>query len=440
MCPSRHRLPGIKDRQSGQSLVLGMLLLAAATLVVVRYFNVGQVVGARAQQTHALDAAAYSGALVQARALNLLSFINRAHVGHQVAMAHLVTLGSWAMFGGHEASRLMQGNPPAYLIAMMFGPSHGAAYAAAAMATGKQNDALAWGNLVGHYAGHDRIVHDTLVSAQQSIVSRLDQSRRAAMAQVLEASYPGQGWTLDVFDDNLSGYLAFHQGRALVPLIVQATRHFRFLDPRDETVENPWMVNPRCPHLRHELRRRGRTRLTAEGVWESTDTQSYHALRSNKWIGCYYREYAMGWGWISGQAQPSSDMPHVDAPPDNFSQQDFWRWVQSETDWDLLGGQANPLANSYAVATRPVWLSRGLPGYYDVREPGQATAVSFSVRLRRPSANGDVMVTQSAAETFFERPQPRADRRLETQNLFNPYWHARLRASPAFRSFASGAP
>ena len=200
------------------------------------------------------------------------------------------------------------------------------------------------------------------------------------------------------------------------------------------------MVNPRCPHLRHELRRRGRTRLTPEGVWESTDTQSYHALRSNKWIGCYYREYAMGWGWISSEAQPSSDMPHADAPPDNFSQQDFWRWVQNETDWDLLAGQANPMANSYAVATRPVWLSRGLPGYYDVRHAGSSKPVSFTVRLSRPTANGDVMLTHSAAETFFQRPQPRDDRRFESQSLFNPFWQARLRISPALKKSVPEVP
>lgn len=99
-------------RQQGQALVLGMLLMGTAILVFIRYFDTGQVVAAKSRQLHSLDAAAYSGALVQARALNMLAYINRAHVGHQVAMAHLVTLGSWASLGGAEARQLMIGDPP----------------------------------------------------------------------------------------------------------------------------------------------------------------------------------------------------------------------------------------------------------------------------------------------------------------------------------------
>ncbi|MGE4124540.1 MAG: hypothetical protein AB7E59_04675 [Pusillimonas sp.] len=427
-------------RQRGQAMAPGLLLAGLMALVMVRYFGTGQMVGARAVQTHALDAAAYSGALVQARAFNTAAFINRAHVGHQVAMAHLVTLGSWALFGGNEAGRLLQGNPPAYLIAMMFGPSHGAAYAAAAMASGRQNDAQAWGVLTRNYAEHDRVVHDTLQQAQHRMISTLASVRDAAMRQVLDAGYPDKNYTLEIIDDELEGYLSFHRGAALVQLVAQATAHFDFLAPRDHTARNSWMVNPRCPHLRHELRRRGRTRLTPQGTWESTDTQSYHALRSNKWIGCYFREYAMGWGWISGLESPSADMPHVDAPPENFSAQDFWKWAQTSTDWNLLSGLANPLANSYAVATRPVWPARGLPAYYDVRQAGASNPLRFAVRLRRSAPTGETIVTHSTAETFFQRPRVRTDLRTEHQSLFNPYWQARVAASPVWRFVAVGVP
>lgn len=419
------------SRQYGQAMVLGLMLAALAALAMVRFFGVGQIVGARAQQTHALDAAAYSGALIQARTLNLSSFINRAHIGHQVAMAHLATLGSWALFGGTEANRLVQGNPPAWLIAMMFGPSHGTAYASAALAAGSQNHAQSWGQLAQHYIEHDRVVHNTLQAAQHHAINALVERRRAAMVQVLNASYPDQRYSLEITDDNFPGFLKFQRGTSLMPFIARVTSTFGFLDPRNETERNPWMVNPRCPHLRHELRRRGETRLSPEHGWTSTDTQSYHALRSNKWIGCYYREYAMGWGWIAGMTTPGSDIPHVEQPPENFSEQDFWRWVQAATDWDLVSGAANPLANSYAVAERPVWPSRGLPAYYDVRESGSARPLRFSVRLRRAVGSGEVIDTRSAAETFFQRPHPRADARHESQNLFNPYWQARVTAMTA---------
>lgn len=420
-------------RQHGQSMLLGLLLAGAAALAMVRYFGVGQVLGARADQTHALDAAAYSGALVQARALNLLSFINRAQVGHQVAMAHLTTLGSWALFGGHEARQLVQGNPPAYLIAMMFGPSHGAAYASAARAAGRETVAAGFGAVAQAYAGHDRLVHDTLFKAQQDIVTNLRRSRDAAMTLVLNRSYPDENYSLQVSDDDLDDYLVQHGGLSLSGFLTDVVARFAFLAPRNETMRNAWMVNPRCPHMRHELRRRGDTRLESDGRWSSTDTQSYHALRSNKWIGCYYREYAMGWGWIAGQQASGNDMPHVQNPPDNFATQDFWRWVQTHTDWDIFSGSVNPLANSRAAAQRPLWSMRGLPKYFDVRQASQAKPLYFSARLVREIASGERMHTYSAAETYFQRPQARADRRLERQNLFNPYWQARLAISPALR-------
>src|SRR5690606_22254516 len=140
--------------QQGQAMVLGMLLAGVAVVVFVRYFYVGQVVAARAKQTHALDAAAYSAALVQARGLNMLAYINRAHVAQQVAMAHLVTLGSWAMLGGTEAGQLTTGNPPAHLIGLMFGPEHAAAYTAAGRAAGMHDLAREQGDLANAYQQH----------------------------------------------------------------------------------------------------------------------------------------------------------------------------------------------------------------------------------------------------------------------------------------------
>src|SRR5690606_20238246 len=114
-------------------------------------------------------------------------------------------------------------------------------------------------------------------------------------------------------------------------LVQQAADLYRFLDRRDHTERNHWAVDPRCPHLRHQLRRRGHTFLGPDGRWQSIDTESFHALRSNRWVGCYYREYPMGWGWIPGVHSQSFQQEHVADPPDAFSAQDFWRWVQEST-------------------------------------------------------------------------------------------------------------
>jgi hypothetical protein len=426
--------------QRGQAMVLGMLLAGIALIAFVRYFSTGQVVAAKAKQLHALDAAAYSGALIQARALNMMAYINRAHVGHQLALAHLVTLGSWAALGATQARQLGSGNPPAHLIAMLFGPDHGAAYAAAGAAYGLGHPAGSQGELAQAYAAHDHAIRNVLASVQADIARDLPQIRWAGMQAVLSHNYaaakadPSFDLTLD--EDNWSGYVQAYSGQGpLRSLVEEVTRMYGFLSTRDHTAMNAWMVDARCPASRHQLRRRGETRLDARGSWQSIDTESFHALRANRWIGCYQREYAMGWGWIPSAASQAMDQPHVDDPPDDFSGQDFWRWVQEATDWNIASGSANPLANSRASAARQHWQGGGLPAYIDTAAAAANRSLGFSVSLRRAGADNLVVTTRSAAETFYQRPEARGDSLHEAGNLFQPYWQARLAAhSGAARS------
>lgn len=86
------------DQQRGQALLLGLMVAAVGVASLVVLYNVGQTVEARSRLTHAADAAAYSGALMQARALNGIAYVNRTQIAHQVAMAHLVTLGASAQY------------------------------------------------------------------------------------------------------------------------------------------------------------------------------------------------------------------------------------------------------------------------------------------------------------------------------------------------------
>ncbi len=416
-------------RQQGQALVLGLLLAGVASLALVRYFGVGKVVAARAKQLHALDAAAYSGALVQARALNMLAYLNRSQVAHQVAMAHLVTVASWAMLGGNQARQAGRGNPPVYLIGMLFGPDHGAAYAASRSAAGFDQMARTQGELAHAYQEHDTIVHDVLQAVQHDIVASVPRARLEAMNEVLAANYSRTSFDLTVVHDNWPGGIQLQSGLvSLAPFVREAAGLYGFLDPRNHTARNPWPVDARCLHLRHQLRRRGSTQLDSAGQWQSIDTQSFHALRSNRWIGCYYREYAMGWGWIPSAENQRVAYPYVDNPPDNFSAQDFWRWVRDATNWDIISGNANPLANSRAAAARQRWSGGGLAPFYDLDTGATPpdSALGFTVELRHPGPEELTISTRSAAQAFFKRPEPRADSRSEAANLFHPYWQARL--------------
>ncbi|MGB6154457.1 hypothetical protein [Castellaniella sp.] len=417
--------------QRGQVLVLGLVLATLLGLAWLRYFATAQVTASKARMVHGLDAASYSGALVQARTLNFLAYLNRARLGHQLAMAHVLTLGSWAHFGGMQAQRLAQGNPPAYLIGMLFGANHGRAYLAAAAAAGLNHQAQVGGSLASAFAAHESFIHDQSASLSDTLVAGLPEARLAIMRQVLAAHYPELGrqvLTPQIQADAWPGFLQKRPADAsLATLLHGLAGLYGFLGPRNETARNVWAVDPRCPAWRHELRRRGQTQLDASGRWQAGDTQSFHAVRSNRWIGCYYREYAMGWAWMPAQSGQAIVGGHSTNAPTDFSQEDFWRWVQAATGWDIVGGQANPLANSYAMQSAVSWPSRGLAAYFDVRGdlPPQGQA-GFVIRLTLPNQEGQSVHARSAAETFFTRPAVRQDGHSEAANLFHPYWHARL--------------
>ncbi|QYJ24465.1 hypothetical protein KYT87_09225 [Achromobacter sp. ES-001] len=453
--------------QHGQALVLGMVVVSVAVASLVVLYNLGQTVEGRVRLTHAADAAAYSGALEQARTLNAITYVNRTHIAHQVAMAHLVTLAAAAQYGGALHTQHTRRNPPAGLIAMLFGADMGLAYRAGQAPSDAQS------RLAGAFAQHDRAVHRVLKAGAESARAGLVATRDRIMRKVLEANMVdfesgsgsgsdsgvgarSSGLALDLLSDNWPGFIgrsAATRNAGLRPAVEQATERYRFLNSRDATRRNAWPVSRRCPLKRHELRRRGMTWLGPDGRWGALDTQSFHALRSNRWIGCYFREYAMGWGTAQGKKSQTPDgIDYVDEPPADFSQEDFWRWVQQSTGWDIFSGATNPMANSYALASAQRWPAGGLPSYLEIPTERMRDPLRFAVRVawsgaRLKTTDADSALAQprghfrydglgqsgaitvaSAAETYFLRPDPRADKKSELPTLFRPYWQARLSA------------
>lgn len=447
------------DSQRGQALVLGLFLVVLLAVALIHQFGVGQIVGRKARLMHAADAAAYSGALVQARALNMQAYINLTQTAHQVAMAHLVTLGSWSLHAAAQGRQFVSFNPPAHVIGMMFGAQHLAGYAASTRAMTLRDMARNGGQLPRLFAEHDRIVRHVLLAASQAVHQSMQSVRDQAITQVLEQNFPQSVVTPKVVSAQAA---SAGQPVTVVPIRYPAdrsaplswiarnhldksyTRRYRptagyrrfledvvalydFLDARDHVQRNSWMVQYQCPHLRHELRRRGRTVLDGSGNWQSTDTQSYHALRSNQYIGCYYREYPMGWGWVPGRVnKPGPDMPYAENAPDDFGEIDFWRWVTKATSWDIFSGSANPLANSRAVAGKSTWEGGGLVPFYDVREAYRRRPLGFTITVKQHFSDQPTLVVSASAETFFEPASDNRQYRYEQPGMWHPFWQAHL--------------
>lgn len=88
----------VRNRARGQALVLFLGFAAAMIGVMLIAFNSGQVSNAKMRAMNAADAAAYSGAVWQARSLNFQAYMNRAMVANEVAIAQSVSLRSWTSY------------------------------------------------------------------------------------------------------------------------------------------------------------------------------------------------------------------------------------------------------------------------------------------------------------------------------------------------------
>lgn len=161
----------------------------------------------------------------------------------------------------------------------------------------------------------------------------------------------------------------------------------------------------------------------------------------------------MGWGTVQGEKSRSpDDVEFVEDPPADFSQEDFWRWVEHATSWDIFDGATNPMANSYAMASAQRWPGSGLPAYREVAPKRLAEPLRFAMSVSLQSAvvkttdadsavaaptgqfryaalgRTSAVTVSTAAETYFSRPDRRTDGRSELATLFRPYWQARLSA------------
>jgi Putative Flp pilus-assembly TadE/G-like len=85
-------------RQRGQAVVLFLAIVAACCCVFALVYNVGQVTNKKEETINAADAAALSGAVVEARMLNFQAYTNRAMVANEVTIAQLVSLDSFVRY------------------------------------------------------------------------------------------------------------------------------------------------------------------------------------------------------------------------------------------------------------------------------------------------------------------------------------------------------
>lgn len=348
-------------------LLLAICIVAFQHMVLATKWLVSQQLLDRATQ-----AAVLSGAHFQARILNNHALLNRTQMAHQVAMAHLITVAS-ALHQAHQMQRQVKRmNPPLYLIGAFFGARHAAAYAASGL-TVPSSSSGALRRLKHSFQGHDKLVRYQVEKDRQLLMANFDAKTELIINETFKQNIKREGLFDQItamggihFEPNMQlnllqtgvnhqDLVRDHHLASWQPWLDQVITQHDYLKPRNDTVRNHWIINPKCPHMRHALRREGETTVSASGQFEATDSLSFHAMRQFHPVGCYLREYPMGWADISTAAL--SPIHIGNSAPRRFNQTSFRKWAEwavENVGW-LIGIPRNNLANNWAKRQRQSW-------------------------------------------------------------------------------------
>ncbi len=425
----RH-FPGYRERlQLGQTLVLFLAFLAALTGMLLVAFNSGQVSNAKMRAMNAADAAAYSGALFEARSLNFQAYMNRAIVVNEVSIAQSVSMRSWVSY----LTRLIDNIST---VASIFPPLRVATTAISRAVRTLDRETQRGLVVIEHLlrsvnfaesTAQNAIHHGTVPAATElaSVVAKKNGAKlTAANAGLFVDNVSNWNKLTSTYSRNSGSSKT--DGRERLKQVVLDSRD-GFTNKRDWKFSSPL----------GKLRKQGGTDLIDFDTWKGLDSAEVR-------IGFFGPAVPVGWG--GAQLHNS---PHAE------------NRVGKHGDINQWGSRDGRLANRESQSTPNASRSRiAFPNYRDIQIPhkqDETIGVPFSVEV---AIDGTTVSTASAireahsrlidgttikydphyvqddagvyalaeACVTFERPYKadRIDRRKEYPSLFNPYWRASM--------------
>lgn len=450
MAPARRSRLNSASAQSGQALLLGIGLLALCVSAWLLMLKVGNWVHNKSSLHRATDAAAYSAALIYARNLNLHAYLNRTQLAHQVAQLHLFSMAAAERFRSRLARQATIRNPPASLLSFRFGTHHGSAYLSSRI--GGLSDTLLRNALSSAFEQHEQLIHTVLNQVRESRMdtsSEINQILKTTLVRNLGRSGSAdRGTSLDalgvqvrILHDDTHRFIINRPTTddEWFGMLQNARARYRYLDDRRSVARSFNGVNLRCPWVQHQLRRRGTLTLARDGVWRSDENQSFHNVRFNRVIGCYYREYPMGWATIGTRSNGSDVQGSLDEPMQTFQGKPFWKWAgeRAWSGWNIFGGTRNPLAERWANQAPVVWRVRQQARYTRLSLAAHGASAQLVIQVVQRWLDYPSLSSTSAAETYFLDPSAGKNRRAEAASLFKPFWLARLVRVPELRVLQS---
>lgn len=446
-------------RDRGQALVLGLFFVFAVAAVLLLMYNTGRTVDEKLRITNAADAAAWSVATLEARALNYDAYANRAIVANQVAIAQAVSLISWMHYfetaveyapalDAVASSWLF--NPAEYprLLQLLAGV-HGTQYLAVASG----------GSLHSITAGLDRAL-GTIITAHDAVSSVLSASQRLMHASLATgASQTAFANDLvDRIDPDLQAAInpLSHDfptfTRALAKDDADGDARGRLADvalrSRDDfTRSRVWSIHGLdLPPLQRkvELKRRGGTELIGYDEWRALDTLEHQGKRLKRWRW-RWRRTPLAWGGASAADEDSPGAQRGEhggsyarnpitslylAEP-SIARIGHFDGLPATRELRELSADADHTAGVTVHVAKPRRALRTSGGTGSVQPQGR-------LHLFEAGAPGGQVAAMARGEAFFERPAPRRDGKTERPSLYSPYWQARLVGStPADRAWAA---
>ena len=462
-------------KQKGQALPIGLVLIAFSVFAGVTLFNTAQVSAEKMRVTNASDAAAYSGLLWQARAMNFQSYTNRAMVANQVSIAQAVTLTSWtryAQMSTVNVNRVLGGLP---FVGAVTNAMEATVASAAPLINGFANGLLVTADQVnGALSVAQDMMFKTGFAATPEIIRKVaeanDPDFRVESSFTLSGLVENQeGWNSFTSNYDSNDAVAM-QSRAKV---IEDSRG-SFTRRRDWDFLNFWFYT--TPVTRHKLYRRGATELIyvePESVedsggnqeqigrweWKAKDTLSLQNRIWRPFRGTKRVELPIGWAQSyanSGDGSGGSIEPCQPVENLGFIDDGCPEWLGSNRAAERLAsmGMASPFESNRSTSS--IDLSAGYSGIREFRDlsgiPSQEKDPRLTLRVEvfAPAASiptSDSMLNPegmlaanlgygkgeiaavSGSELYFRHPKPELlGNSIEYANGYNPYWDVRLKA------------
>ena len=423
-------------KQRGQTLVLFLGFVAAMTGMLLVAFNSGQVSNAKMRAMNAADAAAYSGAVWEARSLNFQAYMNRAIIVNEVTIAQSVSLRSWVSYLNIFVRNI---NYIAQFVPWLGEATTAIHDALDAANTGVQNflpilETLERGINTGEHDAQSVMNSGAVLAAQEiaSVVATKNGTSLSSANAALWVSNQEKWNALTKNYERGSGGLKSADGRARLKEVTLASRD-GFTRARD------WKLGGKL--VQTQVRKQGGTDLIDYDAWKGLDSAEWRNIYIKDWL----IRIPLGWGGAQ------SYNPSVARNIGTHGNTNEWN--------DQDGRNARNMAND-TNANAKKNNGGAFPGYRDISNPklqDETLSVPFAVEVviagtAIPTANsvnnaksllsdgtllehdphyaspsGGVYALAEACVSF-ERPYrgDRVDGHKEYPSLFNPYWRASL--------------